>query len=370
MANCNENGVAHSGSNLQIEAIQSVMPTKSTDPRLIRQVLIGENPGSSNFQRRFHMVFCYNKASETDSGWMVAGWIRESLGRTLDENPLLAGRLRRKGENDTNGEFEIVSNDSGVRLIEAKVPMNLADFLDLKDKENVEAELVFWEDIHEPNPQYSPLFYVQVTNFNCGRYSIGISCSLFLADPYGMTSFLNRWSKIHINMVSEADMPKIPTFFLPNLRKTGCSPTLPSSSNTCTNQVKETLIFKLPSKFLNLRDDIHKNLAEKCVEEAEDKLGKKLSSKFCLFVRENSQDIKAETFSREGIVPFGNIDTELVSANWVGLKLADSIRFSEENKAVHFSCWIVNSGNEDLVLITPSDIGDEGGSGKNVIVIV
>ncbi|XP_060210262.1 uncharacterized protein LOC132637141 [Lycium barbarum] len=138
MANCNGNGMAHFGSNLQIEAIQTVMPMKPTNPRLSRRRQI------------------------QGGWWLVAGWIRESLGRTLDENPLLAGRLRRKGENDSNGEFEIVSNDSGVRLIEAKVPINLDDLIDLKEKRNAEAELVFWEDVHEPNPQYSPLFYVQV----------------------------------------------------------------------------------------------------------------------------------------------------------------------------------------------------------------
>ncbi|XP_009610046.1 10-deacetylbaccatin III 10-O-acetyltransferase-like [Nicotiana tomentosiformis] len=352
MANCNGNGVAHLGSNLQIEAIQTVMPTKPTDPRLSRRVAIAENLGSGNLQRRFHIVLCYNKASEEDSGWLIAGWIKESLGKALVEKPLFAGRLKRKGENDDSEEFEIVSNDSGVRLVEATMPMDLAHFLDLiKEKKNAEAELVFWEDVNESNPQYSPLFYVQVTNFKCGRYSIGISCSLFLADPYGMTSFLNRWSKIHNNVVSSADMPKIPTFFLPNLRKTGCSPTL-SLSSTTSKQINETLIFKIPTKILNLRDNIHKNLAEKCVEEAEDKLGKKLASTFCLFVKETLEDVKVEIFSREGISPFGSI-TGLVSASLDDLE-GESIRFNEENKAVHFSCWTINSGNEDLVLISPS----------------
>ncbi|XP_009781024.1 rosmarinate synthase-like [Nicotiana sylvestris] len=352
MANCNGNGVAHLGSNLQIEAIQTVIPIKPTDPRLSRRVAIGENLGSVNFQSRFHIVLCYNKASEEDSGWLVAGWIKESLGKALVEKPLFAGRLKRKGENDNSGEFEIVSNDSGVRLVEANMPMDLADFLDiLKERKNAEAELVFWEDVNESNPQYSPLFYVQVTNFKCGRYSIGISCSLFLADPYGMTSFLNIWSKIHNNIISEAGMPKIPTFFLPNHRKNGCSPTL-STSSTTSKQINETLIFKLPSKIFNFRDNIHKNLAEKCVEETEDKLGKKLSSKFCLFVREISEDVKVETFFREGISSFGSI-TGLVSVCCDDLE-AQNIRFNEENKAVHSSCWISNSGNEDLVLITPT----------------
>lgn len=373
MANCNENiGVAHDFvSNLQIEAIQTVMPMKQTDPRISRRVFIGENSGSGNFQRRFHMVFCYNKISETDSGSMVAGWIKESLGKALVEKPLLAGRLRSIGENDTNyGEFEIVSNDSGVRLIEAEIQMNFDDFIHLKEKKNIEGQLVFWDDIHEPNTPYSPLFYVQVTNFKCGKYSVGISCSLFLEDPYSMTSFLNRWSKIHINMVSEADAPKIPTFFLPKLRRKGCSsPTLYSSLNTSNYHVNDTLIFKLPLKILNLSDDINKNnLVEKCVEEVENKYGKNLSTKLCLFVRETSEDVNVETFTREGINSFGSIKNGLISANYLDdLGLADNMRFNEENKAIHFSCWIINPGNEDLLLITPSP-GDESGSQKNVIV--
>lgn len=209
------------------------------------------------------------------------------------------------------------------------------------------------------------IYFFQVTNFKCGKYSIGISCSLFLADPYIMTSFLNKWSEIHISMVSEADAPKIPTFFLPNLRKKGSSPTFYSSSNTSNYHVNHTLIFKLPSRFLNLRDN---TLAEKCVEEVEDKFGKKLSSKLCLFVREISEDVKVETFSREEISPFGSTNSGLISADyWDDLGLADDIRFSEENKAVYFSCWIISPGNQDLVLITPS-LGDESGSGTNVIV--
>lgn len=171
-------------------------------------------------------------------------------------------------------------------------------------------------------------------------------------------------------MVSEADAPKIPTFFLPKLRRKGCSsPTLYSSLNTSNYHVNDTLIFKLPLKILNLSDDINKNnLVEKCVEEVENKYGKNLSTKLCLFVRETSEDVNVETFTREGINSFGSIKNGLISANYLDdLGLADNMRFNEENKAIHFSCWIINPGNEDLLLITPSP-GDESGSQKNVIV--
>ena len=74
---------------------------------------------------------------------------------------MLSGRLWR-GE-DGDGELDIVSNDSGVRLIETQVAVTLSEFLELKEKEEAEAQLVFWNDIDEHNPRFSPLFYVQVT---------------------------------------------------------------------------------------------------------------------------------------------------------------------------------------------------------------
>lgn len=112
------------------------------------------------------MILCYNKASDDDSGWIVAGWIKESLGRALVENPVLAGRLR-KGEGDScAGDMEIVSNDCGVRMVEAQINITLAEFLDLKHKKVAESELVFWEDVQESTPQYSPLFYIQVSEFH------------------------------------------------------------------------------------------------------------------------------------------------------------------------------------------------------------
>lgn len=214
MATCNGNGGPIFSSKLQVEAIQTVIPTKITDPRLSRRIILPENFDSDSLQKRFHMVLYYNKASETDSGWIAAGWFKESLGGAIVENPIFAGRLR-KLEND----FELLSNDSGVRMLEANYEMDMDDFIDLKKKENVENDLVYWEGIHQTTPQFSPLFLVQVTNFKCGGYSIGISCSLLLADPFAMTSFLKSWSKIHNNLVSQIDSPKIPAFYTPNFTK-------------------------------------------------------------------------------------------------------------------------------------------------------
>lgn len=140
----------------RIEAVQTVMPAKVTDPRLSRKISVRDPLGCGIFGRRFHTVLYFKSVTKEDSGWLVAGWIRESLGRALVEQPLLGGRLRRVG--DSEGEFEIVSNDSGVRLMEARTSMALSEFLELKDWEA--DQLVFWKDIDGQNPQFYPLFYV------------------------------------------------------------------------------------------------------------------------------------------------------------------------------------------------------------------
>ena len=161
MAVCSANGSSF-GSKLHLETMQTAIPMNPTDPKLSLPVLLAENLGSGIYKRCFNIVMCYNKTSEEDSSSIVGGWIRESLGKALSEHrPMLAGRLRRK--DGGGGEFEIVSNDSGVRLIEAQFAMSLQDFLELEDKKEAESQLVFWEDIdYEQNPQFSPLFYLQV----------------------------------------------------------------------------------------------------------------------------------------------------------------------------------------------------------------
>ena len=148
---------------VEIEAVQTVTPVKQTDPRQTRRVLATDPVGSGIFRRCLNIVVYY-KVVEEDSCWIVAGWFKESLGRVLADQPILGGRLRGTSSEDI-GELEIVSNDSGVRLIEAKIPITLSQFLDHQSKEaseESEAQLVFWNDVDDQNPQFSPLFYLQV----------------------------------------------------------------------------------------------------------------------------------------------------------------------------------------------------------------
>ncbi|XP_042059647.1 uncharacterized protein LOC121804181 [Salvia splendens] len=135
---------------VRVEAIQTVVPTKPTDPRQSRRITVSQNAGSAAvLQRRFHLLLCYNKGSSEDSGWLVAGQIKESLGRVLHDYPLLVGKLRW-----CDADLENVCTDSGTRMVETKAEMALAGFVKMEEKREDEAELVFWGDVLQHTPQF------------------------------------------------------------------------------------------------------------------------------------------------------------------------------------------------------------------------
>ncbi|KAL8474545.1 hypothetical protein ACS0TY_030409 [Phlomoides rotata] len=342
---------------LHVEGIQTVVPTKPTDPRKSSTIHVPQHLTSTTLlQRRFHVLLCYHKAYDDDSGWLLAGQIKESLGRALQEEPLIAGRMRRREE-----DLQIVSNDSGVRLVEAKAEMKLDDFV---DKRLAAAELVCWEDVVETNPNFNPLFYVQVTNFSCEGYSIGISCSLLLIDPFVLTTFLKNWSNIHKNIVSNHNAPKIPAFYLPHHGKS--YPAQLMGTNTFNNAA-ETVIFKIPTNILNSDNNIHKNLAARCINEAEREIGRNIAPNLSLFLKVPHEDAKVEICSREGLLESlssdqGGDDFNGLSScvrTWDELELKH-LCFNEGKKPIYVSCWINSLVDEGSVMIVPVDADNSG----------
>ncbi|KAF7138881.1 hypothetical protein RHSIM_Rhsim07G0118000 [Rhododendron simsii] len=355
-----KNGTPNSLPKSQIEAAQSVVPIKMTDPRLSRRVSVTD---SGIFQSWFHIIFYYNKVSGEDSGWSLAGWTKESLGRALHEQPMLGGRLRR--EEESEGGLELVSNDCGIRLFEARISKTVAEFLDLEEREDAEAELLYWKDIDEENPQFSPLFYAQVTNFHCGGYSVGISCSLVLADPLAIISFLRRWANIHSRMVSETEMAKPPLFYLPNFKPNASSLTNQAGSNQIKDR-RKPLIFRT-GKINHNEVDKRKALALRCIEEAELKLGGKRASKITLLVKKPSEEIEVESYLREGLMEKQlSFRSGLNCGSWDDLG-ASEVKFCEGKKPVCVSYWISCVPGEGLLVLIPSP--DESASETLSVVV-
>lgn len=142
---------------VRYEGVSTIVPHKPTFPRPSFPISITKDKQPGIFKLCFHVVLCYNKASREDSGWIVAGWTKTSMGIALSEKPLLAGRLRRVDD----GGLEIVPNDSGIRSVEARIDLSMEEFVSLRNKEEVQKQLVCWKSIDDQDPQFSPLMYFQ-----------------------------------------------------------------------------------------------------------------------------------------------------------------------------------------------------------------
>ncbi|KAL4372011.1 hypothetical protein AHAS_Ahas06G0223100 [Arachis hypogaea] len=154
----------HSLPKVRILAVKTVAPVKETQPRLAQKVLLASNDHDSMQPRSivggcYQVVFYYNNDNGEESDWSFYGWIVESLCMALVDYPILAARLL---ERDTG--LEIVSIDSGFRLLSAQCQWSLSQFLDLNERHNDnETELVYWKEIDETLPQFSPLCSVQAS---------------------------------------------------------------------------------------------------------------------------------------------------------------------------------------------------------------
>ncbi|XP_010053525.2 putrescine hydroxycinnamoyltransferase 2 [Eucalyptus grandis] len=361
-----ENGTATGlPSRVQYEAILSVTAFKATEPRLIQPVLVADPAGTGIFQKCFNVILYYRALVEGETGWAFSGWIKESMGRAFTEQPLLCGRLRR-GEGGSGGELEIVSNDSGARLIEARIGVTLDEFLGSERRADGEAELVHWKDIDAQNPQFCPLFYIQVTNFQCGGYSIGISCSLLLLDPISTINLIKRWATIHndLNLIPGDNAPKKPIFYLSSTRRSD-SPLTSLSPSPCPKTV-QTLVFKVNAAHAKAGSELSKALALLCTEEAEKKLENKMGSRFALLVKEGSGIVTAECVERSGAV---QVKTEMAASEVTLERLGLSgVTFRRGNEPALVSHWVASG--DGFVMVAPCGGGDDGVPGFNVFVTI
>ncbi|CAO2819458.1 unnamed protein product [Amaranthus hypochondriacus] len=309
-------------------------------------------------QKRMHIVLYYKNKSEENSGWHVGRWIKETLGNALVDHPIMAGRIRRV----ENGGLEIVANDSGVRIVEGEISLSLVEFFECKRKNNeVEGKLVSWVDV-ETNPQFSPLFYIQVTNFKCGGYSIGISCSLFLVDPLFMANFLNKWAKIHRNIAYEGEIPKLPLFPILKSKNIRCS--LPFCT---TKKTSKTILFNiLMDEKFDSSDTLFKYFVLLCLNETESKFDYKISTSFTLITKGLNGNIKVENLSKQTL--FGslkNLKYKLTSLSIEDLGM-NEIVFHDGNGPIDTSLWIDCDALEGTLVVISSLCGKECGMKVNV----
>ncbi|CAN1834824.1 Vesicle-associated protein 2-1 [Linum perenne] len=347
----------------QLQAIQTIPPSIVTHPRTTRHVSLDDHDDEKTLKGCLNIVMFYNNTSDQGSGWIVAGWMKDSLARAMNEQPLLSGRV--VGEKD--GVLEIVSNDSGVRLLEATIGVRLEEFLEMEDevKGEGEAELVFWKEVDDVSPQFSPLLYVQVTNFSCGGYSIGISCSLLLADILITHNFLQKWGEIQRQIIiSNSSSVNIPIFYLPNL-KPARSFTLEAFDSTATRGQSHTLILKAKQQHQNETS----LLVNSCAEKARHVLGSsevKVSSFRLISSSTEEEEKNVLRVKKWGAIEEegGELVVENASLDDLGI---GEVSFYQGNKPVGLSCWVGWKDDETGLVMT---IDDGKKNGDDIIVFV
>ncbi|KAJ3693499.1 hypothetical protein LUZ60_008979 [Juncus effusus] len=120
----------------------------------------------------------------------------------------VAGRVRRTDK--PGGRPYVKCNDSGVRIVEAKCDVSLDDWL--KDKKLMSrSKRLVSDKVLGPELYFSPLAYIQFTEFKCGGKAIGFSWAHIMGGPLTAVNWFNIWSQILNNpklFVKEKSPPK------------------------------------------------------------------------------------------------------------------------------------------------------------------
>ncbi|XP_072986003.1 uncharacterized protein [Typha latifolia] len=344
---------------VHIEAIQSAIPRSIVEPGRSRRIAVAATPMPPGaLKSRLRVIFYYNKVAEEESAWTVAAWIKESIGNALAEQPELAGRLRRGGEAD--GYWEVKFNDAGVRLVQATAEMTVSEFLALEDREAKEDALAYWVDIDKENPHFSALFYIQVTKFKGDGYSIGISCSVLLADLLFLSNFLKFWAQVHTQMLTQGQLSKNPIFHLskfqrPNHPKYLKSISLDSATTIATAvaaaTASATTIFKVNQT--QAQGMSFEAIALLCLKEATKKLGVKMTSKFSLVINDESREMQVGSYGDDnntGLQSPGMSNSLIVAEQWSELGV-EELTLVQGNKPIHVSYNVMSSADEGFVVI-------------------
>ncbi|XP_072961487.1 uncharacterized protein [Typha angustifolia] len=343
---------------VHIEAIQSAIPRSIVEPGRSRRIAVAATPMPPGaLKSRLRVIFYYNKVAEEESAWTVAAWIKESIGNALADQPELAGRLRRGGEAD--GYWEVKFNDAGVRLVQATAEMTVSEFLALEDREAKEDALAYWVDIDKENPHFSALFYIQVTKFKGDGYSIGISCSVLLADPLFLTNFLKFWAQIHTQMLTKGQLCKNPIFHLskfqrpdhPKYLKSISLDSVTAAAAATTATATATAIFKVNQT--QAQDMSFEAIALLCLREATKKLGVKMTSKFSLVINDESREMQVGSYgdgNNTGLQSPGMSNSLIAAGQWSELGV-EELTLVQGNKPIHVSYNVMASADEGFVVI-------------------
>ncbi|KAJ4913075.1 Protein ECERIFERUM 1 [Raphanus sativus] len=113
----------------------------------------------------------------------------------------VTGRIRNLDNDDPSAQAipYIRCNDSGMRIVEAKVEgFTVQEWLDLDDR-SIDHRFLVYDQVLGPDLFFSPLVYLQITQFKCGGLSIGLSWAHVLGDVVSASTFMKRMGQLMSN---------------------------------------------------------------------------------------------------------------------------------------------------------------------------
>lgn len=114
----------------------------------------------------------------------------------LDDHFPVAGRVRRaEAEGDAAPRRPYIKcNDCGVRIVEARCDRDMAEWI--RDGAPGRIRQLCYDKVLGPELFFSPLLYVQITNFKCGGLALGFSWAHLIGDIPSAATCFNKWAQI------------------------------------------------------------------------------------------------------------------------------------------------------------------------------
>ncbi|CAL9226708.1 unnamed protein product [Arabidopsis halleri] len=109
----------------------------------------------------------------------------------------VSGRIR-MSDNDPSASAipYIRCNDSGMRIVEANVEeFTVEKWLDLDDR-SIDHRFLVYDHVLGPDLTFSPLVFIQITQFKCGGLSIGLSWAHVLGDLFSAATFMKTLGQL------------------------------------------------------------------------------------------------------------------------------------------------------------------------------
>lgn len=199
-----------------------------------------------------------------------------------------------------------------------------------------------------------------MTNFESGGYSIGISCSILIADLLLETDFLTKWAKIQSSLAHSKTTLK-PIFHLPSLKKDIGNFLTELSRSASVLDRGEPVVFRAKAC---------PKMSLACMKKAVVTRDKASADVF-LFNNEQGggecdDGMKVEIHSRDEAISECDCDCggDLEETD-VGV-LNVSLAFGERFEGI--SCW-VGSISKGVVFVVPSTFGDGKSLAKFIVAL-